>query len=269
MKLRIILNQKGIEMSQAFVVVLRESFEAFLIVAIIMAYLEKTRRPQLLPAVYWGIGGSIGLSTVLAIGMVKTANEPLWEGIFGLLSALLVGGLVIQMWMTAAHLKRDMENRLTQRTVGKTDAVAFWGIFLFTALMISREGMEMVLLLLQIHDPRLVTGILLGILAAVALAVLWERFSYLINLKIFFQVTSVFLLLLVIQILIYSFHEFTEAGVFPNSEALHEASEAFSPNSQFGKIFSLLTIGGCGLWLIGAWLMDRFRSQRPVGGSGN
>lgn len=249
-------------MLQAFVVVLREGFEAFLIVAIILAYFAKTGRTQLIPAVYWGIAGSVATSVILAVAVMKTANEPLWEGVFGLITAFLVGGLVIQMWITAARLKQEMENRLTEKTTGKPDGVAFLGVFLFTTLMVSREGMEMALLLLQIQEPRIVTGIFLGIAAAVAMAVLWERFSYLVNLKLFFQVTSVFLLLLVVQILLYSFHEFTEAGLFPNSEVLHEATEAVSPNSTFGKVFSLLTVGGCGLWLVGAWAIERLRQGR-------
>lgn len=244
-------------MLQAFVVVLREGFEAFLIVAIIQAYLAKTRRNQLFPAVYAGVAASILASTLLALLVMKTANEPLWEGTFGFLTAVLVGGLVIQMWITASRLKQEMENRLSQKTVGKTGLVAFGGVFLLTTLMISREGMEMALLLLQIHEPRIVTGILLGILAAVAFAVLWERFSYLINLKLFFQVTSVFLLLLVVQILIFSFHEFTEAGLFPHSEALHLATEPFSPTGIYGKWFSLSIMIICMVWLFTSWLINR------------
>lgn len=249
-------------MFQAFVVVLREGFEAFLIVAIILAYLAKTRRSELIPAVYWGILGSIGVSGLLAYFVLKTANEPLWEGILGLITAFFVGGLVIQMWMTASHLKQDMENRLTKATSGKPSRIAFWGIFLFTILMISREGMEMVLMLFQIREPRVTAGIFLGIFAAAAVAVLWGRFGYLINLRLFFQVTSVFLLLLILQILLYSFHELTEAGIFPNSEALHDATEAFTPNGIYGRWLSLLMVGGCGLWLIGAWLYERFRRER-------
>ncbi len=248
-------------MFQAFVVVLREGFEAFLIVAIILAYLAKTQRSRLIPAVYWGIFGSVFVSGVLAYFLSKTSNEPLWEGTLGLITAFFVGGLVIQMWKTASHLKQDMESRLTKATAGKTSLLAFWGVLLFTVLMISREGMEMVLMLFQIREPRVTAGIILGISAALAVAVLWSRFSYLINLRLFFQITSVFLLLLVVQILLYSFHEFTEVGIFPNNEVLHEATEIFTPNGIVGKWLTALMVGGCGLWLVGAWLKDRFRQS--------
>ena len=46
-------------MLQAFVITLREGLEAFLIVAISLAYLRKTGRHALIPAVHWGIGVSV------------------------------------------------------------------------------------------------------------------------------------------------------------------------------------------------------------------
>ncbi len=42
-------------MLQAFVIVLREGFEAFLIVSVIVSYLQKTRRFSLLAPVRWGV----------------------------------------------------------------------------------------------------------------------------------------------------------------------------------------------------------------------
>ena len=49
-------------MLQAFVITLREGLEAFLIIAISLAYLRKSGRHQLIPAVHWGIGVSVLLS---------------------------------------------------------------------------------------------------------------------------------------------------------------------------------------------------------------
>ena len=250
-------------MLQAFVVVLREGFEAFLIVAIITTYLTRTAQPMFLPAVRWGVIASVFMSGLLGYWLLKGANQPLWEGVFGIVSAILVGGFVIHMWRIAPRFKKDVENHLVETTHGQTRKAAFFGVFAFTTLMISREGMETALLLIQIHDPKLVTGILLGIGAAVAMALAWIHWSRLINLKLFFQVTSIFLFLFVIQILIYSFHEFTEAGLLPNSEALHLATEPFSPTGLYGKWFSLLTVAICAIWLIVAWTKDRF-SRRYV-----
>ena len=63
------------------------------------------------------------------------------------------------------------------------------------------------------------------------------------------------------QVAFYSFHEFSEAGLFPNSEAIHAATEKFSADGLYGKWFSLVMVGVCASWLIIAWLVDRFRQS--------
>ena len=59
---------------------------------------------------------------------------------------------------------------------------------------------------------------------------LWSRYGHRVNLALFFQVTAVFLLVFVVQLLIYGFHELTEANIFPNSEPLHGATEPYGPD---------------------------------------
>lgn len=250
-------------MFQAFVIVLREGFEAFLIVAIIASYLRKTWQHHLIPAVKWGIAASVVLSVLLGYLLLQGANQPLWEGVFGLIAAVLVSWLVVHMWLAAPRMRQKMENRLSRVTTRRSKTLAVAGVFLFTLLMITREGMETALLLIQIHDARIVSGILMGLTAAVALAYVWARWGHLINLKLFFQVTSIFLLLFVIQILVYSFHEFAEAGILPNSEVLHVATEPFSPAGFYGKWFSFLTVGICAGWVGIAWVVNRFSRSTP------
>lgn len=241
-------------MLQAFIIVLREGFEAFLIVAVIAAYLKKTGRAPLLSAVAWGIAAALAASVALGFVLEATANVPLAEGIMGLISAVFVGGFVIHMWKAAPTMKADMENKLSESLAKPTTTSAWIGVFLFTLFMISREGMETALMLIQVHSKDVVSGSILGALAAAGVSLLWVRFGRLINLKLFFQVTSLFLLLFVIQILIYSFHEFTEAGVLPNSEYWHLATEPYSPDGLYGKWISVASVGVCFVWLaIAAW----------------
>jgi len=87
------------------------------------------------------------------------------------------------------------------------------------------------------------------------------NFGHLINVKRFFQVTSIFLLLFMVQIAIYSFHEFSEAGVLPNSQVLHEATEPLSPTGIYGSWFSSIAIGVCAVWLVGAWISDTMKRK--------
>ncbi len=251
-------------MLQAFVIILREGFESFLIVAIIATYLQKTNRHALMPAVYWGIAASVFASILLGYLLLQGANEPLWEGTTGVISAVLVTWFVIHMWKTAGHLKKDMESQLSKKVSVPSTKAAFVGVFAFTTFMIAREGMETALLLLQVHEARVVTGIFLGTIAAVGMALLWWKLGYLINLKLFFQVTAIFLLLFIGQILLYSFHEFSEAGILPNSEAFHIATEPYSPQGIYGKWISLGMVFICILWLAGAWLKDCFKEKKKT-----
>ena len=251
-------------MLQSFIIVLREGFESFLLVAIILAYLRKTGRGRLSLAVYGGIAVALILSAALGYFLAQgiIANQALWEGVLGLLAIALVASLLLHMRKVGPQLRQKMEARLAEVSARPTGRAAFAGVFLFTVLMISREGMETALLLLQVRDGRLILGALLGLSGAALFAWLWLRFSHLINLKRFFQVTSLFLLLFMAQVAIYSFHEFAEAGIFPNSDYLHEATETFSPDGLYGKWFSLLMVAGCAAWLLGAWLFDRKRAAR-------
>jgi len=249
-------------MTQAFVIVLREGFEAFLIVAITLSYLQKTQRKSLFPAVYWGIFLSVLASAGLGYLMREGVGKSFWEGVMGLVAVVLVGSLVVHMMKTASKMKNEMEHQLAEATSHKNNKSAYLGVLIFTVFMVAREGFETVILLIQVHEPRFVTGLVLGVAAAVLVCYAWTRYSYLINLKRFFQVTSIFLLLFLVQIAIYSFHEFSEAGIFPNSEFWHAATEPYSPDGYYGKWFSLLMVVGCMAWLFFAWLSDKLSSKK-------
>ena len=68
-------------MAQAFVITLREGLEAFLIVAISLAYLRKTGRAQLTAAVHWGIGVAIAISAAAGYLLFNAANQEFLRGI--------------------------------------------------------------------------------------------------------------------------------------------------------------------------------------------
>ena len=268
-------------MLQSFIIILREGFESFLLVAVIFSYLRKSGQRQLAPAVYWAIGVALGLSGALGYLLFQMqtgngewieqhlgqtfagflGNEALREALLGSIAIVMVASLVIYMWRTGPKLKQKMEERLGEVSIHRSGWAAWLGVFLFTVLTISREGMETSLMLLQVRSPRLLSGALLGLIAAGGLAWAWGQFGHLINIKRFFQVTGIFLLLFMTQVAIYTFHEFAEAGVLPNSEALHAATEKFSPDGLYGQWFSVVMVAVCALWLAGAWMIDRIRVQ--------
>jgi len=232
-------------MLQAFVITLREGLEAFLIVAISLAYLRKTGRQALVPAIHWGIAASIALSIGAGLLLAKARNQSLWEGVLGITAAFLVASLTVHMWRAGRHMKRDIEGKLAASS-DKTGAAAFWGVFLFTLLMITREGMETAMLmnalLFQVKALNIVGGAVGGTLIAAFIAFLWSRYGHRVNLARFFQVTAIFLLVFVVQLLIYGFHELAEAHVLPNSEMLHGATEPYGPDGVYGQWLTYLLV---------------------------
>ena len=94
-------------MLNVFVMTLREGIEAFLIVAITLAYLKQTQRHALASAVYWGTGGAIALSAIASYFFAQADNKPLWEGILATVAAVLV----ISCTCRARALRRCSKSR--------------------------------------------------------------------------------------------------------------------------------------------------------------
>jgi len=252
-------------MLQAFVITLREGLEAFLIVAISLAYLRKTDRRALVPAIHWGIGASVALSIATGLLLARARNQSLWEGILGIVAAFLVASLTVHMWRAGRYMKREIEGRLEASSL-KTGPAAFWGVFTFTLLMITREGMETAMLmnalLFQSRAMSIAAGAAGGTVVAAFIAFLWSRYGHRVNLSRFFQVTAVFLLIFVVQLLIYGFHELTEANVFPNSERLHWATEPYGPDGIYGHYLTYLLVVLPLAWLAVSSLCGRSQDQR-------
>jgi len=258
-------------MLQAFVITLREGLEAFLIIAISLAYLRKSGRRELIPAVHWGIGVSVLLSIGAAYLFQQASNQALWEGLLAIAAAISVATLTVHMWRTARKIKSEIEGHLRSST-GKTGAAAWVGVFLFTLLMISREGMETALLmgtlLTQVQAMTIIAGAVAGTLAAAGVAMLWSRYGHRVNLALFFQVTAIFLLVFVGQLLIYGFHELTEANIFPNSEALHWATEPYGPDGVYGQYLTYALVAMPLGWLLFAMLTGASRPQARAAAPG-
>jgi high-affinity iron transporter len=248
-------------MGQMLVVTLREGIEMFLIVAIAAAYLRKTGRNALLPAVWWGAAAAIIVSAILGVWLAEVAVLPVWQGVLASVAAVLVISMVVYMLKAAKHMRAEIGARI-ESAAQRHGGAAWLGIFLFTVLMITREGMEYAFvaaaLARQAGNEALLVGGIGGLAVAALLAYGWIRFGHRVNLGLFFQVTSIFLVLFVLQLLLYAFHEFTEAGVLPLDNAYwHAATEEWAEGTYANFISLLLVILPLG-WLFYAG------ARRPV-----
>jgi high-affinity iron transporter len=248
-------------MWQGFTIALREGIEAFLIVALTLSYLARTGRRGLSRAVYAAIGASV--VTCVAAGWLfsKAVNQPLWEGILALAAAALVGSLLVYMKRVSGRLKSDIEGRLEARVGAESPGRAWWGVFAFTLLMITREGMETALLvataLFQMKSSAVFTGLVLGIAAAGAIALLWTRLGKSVDLKTLLNVSAVFLAIFLIQLVLYGIHELSEARLFPASQAIHDATEILGPDGKIGQLLAYALAVIPTVWLLGMWWKRR------------
>jgi high-affinity iron transporter len=229
-------------MLQALVITLREGLEAFLIVAISLSYLRKSGRSALAPAVHWGIGLAVAVSALGGYLLFHSLNQEWLDGPLALIAAASVTWMIIHMWRTGRRMKGDIEGRL-QASAARPGAAAFCGVFLFTLLMISREGMETALLLMQLHQTtNLVLGAAMGSLAAAGVAWLWSRYGHRINLALFFQATAIFLFVFVVQLVIKGAHEMSEQQYLPYSDFIHSSTESWGPDSMFGHLLTYFLV---------------------------
>ena len=248
--------------TQALVITLREGLEAFLIVAISLSYLRKTGRPELTTAVRWGVVTALAASALGGYLLYNASNQEWIEGPLALAAAASISWMIVHMWRTGRRMKGDIEGQLRSSTV-RSGAGAFIGVFLFTLLMVSREGMESALLLIQLRGTaHLWLGATAGLAGSAALAWLWSRYGRYVNLALFFQVTAVFLVVFVVQLTIAGFHETAEQGLLPYSETIHLATESWGPDSGFGHLLTYLLAILPMAWLLVASLSAK--SSNPA-----
>jgi len=216
----------------ALVITLREGFEATLVVGIVLACLSKAGRSTLNPWVYGGaiagVVASVGLGLILGwqvqqlgetqriLGFtVAKETVPLIQEI--LAGSLTLGAIGLLSWMLfwmtkqAASLKTEVQTAVTATLANDG---AGWGVFGLAFLAVTREGFETVLFLLTQVDLGLapVLGAIGGFLGAIVLGVLLFWGGIKINIRQFFQVMGLGLLLIVGGLVVSSLHAFDLAA---------------------------------------------------------
>ena len=210
----------------AGVVVLREGFEASLVVGIVLAFLDRTGRRDGFTAVWVGVAAALALSLAVGIGLfaagaeLEGRSEAIFEGVVMLAAAGLLTWMIFWMRNRARTLRTEIEGR----TQAALDAGSAVGLGLVVFLGVGREGGETALFLFSSVEGSSgivsLVGAIVGGVAAVSLGYLFYRGSHRLNLRTFFTATSALLLVFAGYLLATGLHELAEAGVIPESEAL-------------------------------------------------
>ena len=202
---------------------LREGFEASLIVGIILAFLNRSGRREGFAAVWAGALSALALSVITAgllfvVGAeLEGRAEKLFEGGAMLFAAALLTWMIFWMRRQARTIKRELEDQVEHAlATGSAFALA-----LVAFVGVLREGVETAVFLFGTVEGsnKLLasTSATIGLAGAVLLGYAFYRGAARLNLRRFFTVTSVLLLAFAGWLLAQGLHEFAEAGVFPES----------------------------------------------------
>lgn len=240
-------------MFETLMITFREGLEAFLIIAITLAYLSKTGGQKLIPSVKTGCYVAVIACAILGVVLAEIGGlTAFWEGTLALAAAILVITCTIHMLKMGKHMKKEITSAIDKAVANPSSSTKL-GIFFFVLLMIGREGLEAATMIASVaqntNGTQLVAGGILGLLLAASVAWAWSQYGHRVNLGLFFQVTAVFMILFSIQLLIYAFHEYTESpelyklGII-DTAYWHEVTEAYGPEGKIGRgiSYSLLFV---------------------------
>jgi high-affinity iron transporter len=206
-------------MLQSFIILFRETLEAALVIGIVLGYLVRTGQTEYRKSVYLGLAAGVGASILGAFGFQLLAGgfsgraEEIFEGITMLAGAVLLTTLIV--WILRKSAKTaELERKVADRIEGTRRA----GLFLLIFFAVLREGIESVIFLSAARfasGQNNLAGAGLGLLSAVALGFLLFRGALRINLRSFFTVTNILLILFAAGLVAGGVHELQEAGVLP------------------------------------------------------
>ncbi len=255
-------------MLETMLITFREGLEAFLIVAITIAYLVKTGRRHLLAPVYAGVVAALLASIAGSVYLSELAASEVTEGLLALVAGALVASMTWYVMKAARHFRSDIHERIEQ-SAARDGKAAMAGIFSFTVLMIAREGMETALMLGSIAGSagaaEMLAGAAAGLVLALTIGLLWVRHSSKINLRLFLQTTGVFLILFSTHLFVYGIHELSEASALPLGTELnysiHLVTEPFGHDALPAALITYGLIALPCAWLI--WVYARERLLTP------
>jgi len=235
----------------SLVITFREGIEAALVIGIMLTFVRKTGRNGLS---HWIIGGTIAAVvfsalTALVLGKsgIKT-DSPIVEGVLYAVAAVAVLSMVVWMWRNSRSVRGQVESRMRSiMDTGNGARRIGLSLFLLAFFMVAREGVETVLFITAgalggANAPALVIGGIAGLALALMYGVLFARGSARIDLKLFFTLTSIVLVMLSAKLIGGSIHEFEEAGLIPMSEAMAHFFDTFGGSAVIDWLFLVALI---------------------------
>jgi len=206
-------------MISSFIVTFRETHEAALIVGIILSYLAKTDRTKYNNVVYVAVASGIVASIIAALLFTTVAGgftgraEEIFKGVTMLIGAFLLTTMIFWM-LKQKYIVKELEHRAAM----EISRAHKFGLFLLVFVSVLREGIETVIFLgaasfVSINNNLI--GALAGIAAAIAIGYTIFVGSMKIDIKKFFTITTILLILFAAGLVAHGVQEFQEVGLIP------------------------------------------------------
>jgi high-affinity iron transporter len=263
----------------ALVLSLREGIEMALVVGIVVAYLGQIGAKGARKWVWAGAVAAAGVS-LLALGILNALNaefegttEQIFEGTTMLLATVFLTWMIFWMLRNARYLKSELQR-------GVEDVLArggvAWGLFLLVFFAVVREGVELALLLFAAPGEGKLVGSVIGLALAIGVGVLIYAFGRRVDLRTFFKVTTVILILFAAGLFSHAAHEFAEAGLLAPIEGplLWTTREWLPEDSGLGSILRALLgyadsphaieVVAYVVYFVGVWLLSKTNIIRPA-----
>ncbi len=205
-------------MFNPFLISVREGLEMALIIAIVLAYLAKTGNRNKFKYVWMGLGAAVLVSfaaggvIVVIAGSLEGRMEKLFEGVTMLTAVVILTWMIFWMRKIGRNLKGELENRV-DASVESGSGVAMF-VLIFVAVV--REGLEEALFLFSAAQTSTATQTVIGAMLGLGVAAIMGYFIYSssrrLNLRAFFNATSIILIFVAAGLLAHGLHEFLELG---------------------------------------------------------
>ncbi|MCC6499836.1 MAG: FTR1 family protein [Anaerolineales bacterium] len=241
-------------MLPTYLLSLREGLEAALIIGIVLGALTKIRRTNLSPAVWLGTLSAVGvcilaaiLLTVFGLSLEEEAEE-IFEGVTMLIAAGILTWMIFWMGKQARFLKGELEAGVNKAASSTGKRAVFWLAF----VAVVREGIELALFItaaffvgatsdVSNNIAQTLAGAILGLGTAILLGYTIFATTVRLDLRRFFQVTGLLLILFAAGLVAHGVHEFNEVGLIPPViEHIWDLNAVLDENSVMGLLLKTL-----------------------------
>ena len=266
-------------MLATFVIFLREGIEASMIVAILLAALERMGHREHFRDVFVGVGAALvlvlggGVAAYLTIkAYAGSRAQTVFETVTYLVAAVVLTYMTLWMRVHAATLSSELRARAADALDGRTR----WGLGLLAFQAVGREGLETMVFTLAIVFASSVHGVIVGgaagLVVSLVLAFAIYHLGKRLNIAMFFRTVGLLLLLFAAGILVDAVENLQQLGWLPLlTQPMWHTGHLLSEDSSVGDIFHSFfgyadspTIGQCVVYvayLVGA--LGAFFGLRP------